>query len=47
MEVMNVTDIADAIGNEYKKWGTGEIVFISAPIGSGKTTFILKKFIPA
>lgn len=38
--------IADAIGNEYKKWGAGETIFISAPTGSGKTTFILKVLLP-
>ena len=38
--------IADSIGNDYKNWGAGEVVFISAPTGSGKTTFILKNFLP-
>ena len=37
--------IADSIGNDYKNWGAGEVVFISAPTGSGKTTFILKNFL--
>lgn len=40
-----MTYIADAIGNEYKEWGAGELIFISAPTGSGKTTFILKKYL--
>lgn len=37
--------ITDAIGNEYKEWGAGNLIFISAPTGSGKTTFILKEYL--
>lgn len=37
METVN-----DLIGNEYKKWVPGDIITISTPTGSGKTTFILK-----
>ena len=47
MEVLSMTYIADSIGNDYKNWGAGQIVFISAPTGSGKTTFIFKKILPA
>lgn len=38
--------IADAIGSDYEKWVAGDTVFISAPTGSGKTTFILNIFLP-
>lgn len=38
--------VSDTIGNEYEKWGSNDIVFISAPTGSGKTYFILKIFLP-
>ena len=33
--------ITDEIGEEYKAWKPGDIIFLSAPTGSGKTTFIL------
>lgn len=33
--------VSDIIGDEYKKWDKGDIVFIKTPTGSGKTTFIL------
>lgn len=46
MEVLSMTYIADSIGNDYKNWGAGQIVFLSAPTGSGKTTFIFKNFLP-
>lgn len=34
--------IAESIGDEYMQWKMGDIVFISSPTGSGKTTFILE-----
>ena len=34
--------ISEKIGEEYKKWQPGERVFIGAPTGSGKTTFVLE-----
>ena len=36
-----MTYIADSIGTEYEQWKGGDVVFISSPTGSGKTTFIL------
>lgn len=39
--------ISDAVGEEYKKWKPGDIVFLSSPTGSGKTTFVLKVLLPA
>lgn len=34
--------LGDSIGEKYKEWKAGDCIFISAPTGSGKTTFILK-----
>lgn len=34
--------VSDLIGNDYQNWRFGDIVTISTPTGSGKTTFILK-----
>lgn len=33
------------IGEQYKEWAGGNIIFIETPTGSGKTTFILNKLI--
>lgn len=41
-----MTYIADSIGTEYEQWKGGDVVFISSPTGSGKTTFILNVFLP-
>lgn len=38
--------ISDSIGELYKEWKNGDAIFISAPTGSGKTTFILKTLLP-
>ena len=38
--------IAEKIGDNYQEWKNGDVVFISSPTGSGKTTFILKKLLP-
>lgn len=38
--------ITDKIGEEYKEWRSGNRIYISAPTGSGKTTFILQKLLP-
>lgn len=37
--------IADEIGEEYMKWEPGDIIFIKAPTGSGKSYFILHIFL--
>lgn len=37
--------ISDIIGEEYKQWGTSDIIFITAPTGTGKTTFILQTYL--
>ena len=37
--------LADSIGEEYRNWKAGDCIFISAPTGSGKTSFILKKLL--
>lgn len=34
------------IGKEYREWCVGDCIFIDAPTGSGKTTFILKTLLP-
>lgn len=48
-----MTYIADKINDEYKTWKLGpedrgkpDTIFISAPTGSGKTTFVLEAFLP-
>ena len=38
--------IADSIKQEYEKWTEGDVVFISSPTGSGKTTFVLNVLLP-
>ncbi|MDE6662081.1 MAG: DEAD/DEAH box helicase family protein [Lachnospiraceae bacterium] len=38
--------VAKAIGEEYKNWGHKDCIFIDAPTGSGKTTFILEILLP-
>lgn len=38
--------ISDEIGEEYKSWGSENIIFIMAPTGSGKSHFILYTFLP-
>lgn len=37
--------ITDVIGNEYETWGQGDIVFITSPTGSGKSTFIFEIYL--
>ena len=38
--------IADKIGEDYKEWKRGDIIFLNAPTGSGKTRFILSVLLP-
>lgn len=38
--------INEIVGDDYKKWESGDSVFLSAPTGSGKTTFVLKTLLP-
>lgn len=37
--------ISDVIKTDYENWSQNQVVFISAPTGSGKTTFVLKNLI--
>jgi len=37
--------VAKKINEEYKNWKQGEIVYISAPTGSGKTEFVLDRLL--
>lgn len=37
--------ISEIIGEEYKWWEPGQFVFITAPTGTGKTTFILNQLV--
>ena len=38
--------VTDSIGDDYKNWKKGSPVFIDAPTGTRKTTFIYEKIIP-
>lgn len=38
--------VSDAIGDDYKNWNCADPVFIDAPTGTGKTTFVYEKLIP-
>ncbi len=38
--------ISDEIGDEYMSWRPGNVIFIKAPTGSGKSHFILHTFLP-
>lgn len=38
--------LSDKIGTSYKDWEDGDVIFISAPTGAGKTSFIFEKLIP-
>lgn len=38
--------VNEKIGEDYKRWGNKDCIFISAPTGSGKTTFILNTLLP-
>lgn len=38
--------IVDAIGTSYQNWKAGDTIYISAPTGSGKTTFVLETLLP-
>lgn len=38
--------ISDKIGDGYKTWEEGGMIFISSPTGSGKTFFILETLLP-
>lgn len=42
-KIMTVTE---QIGDDYKKWKENDAIFISAPTGSGKTTFVLNQLLP-
>ena len=37
--------IADEIGNEYQNWANGDVVFITASTGAGKSYFILNIYL--
>lgn len=38
--------ISDSIDGAYEHWNEGDCIFLSAPTGSGKTTFILNTLLP-
>lgn len=38
--------ITEIIKQEYQKWNVGDCIFLEAPTGAGKTTFILKELLP-
>ena len=38
--------ISDVIGSDYENWGSSKSVLIHAPMGTGKTHFILKVLLP-
>lgn len=37
--------VVDYVGESFKRWTQGESVFISAPTGTGKTTFVLESLV--
>lgn len=37
--------ISDIIKDEYEEWETRNIIFLTAPTGSGKTSFVLDKLV--
>ena len=41
-----MTYVEESIGEEYKQWKGGDVVFLTSPTGSGKTTFALKVLLP-
>ncbi|MFQ9297674.1 MAG: DEAD/DEAH box helicase [Clostridia bacterium] len=43
---LNVQYVTDVIGEEYKKWRSGDVVKIKTQTGSGKTYFIKNTLIP-
>ena len=36
--------VTDVIGDDYQSW-KNQVVILKAPTGSGKTTFVLEKFV--
>lgn len=38
--------VKDVVNQDYRKWKRGDCVFVEAPTGSGKTTFILDVLLP-
>ena len=42
----NTCRVKEAIGEDYKKWNNIEPVFIDAPTGFGKTSFVYERLIP-
>lgn len=38
--------ISESIGTDYMQWKGGDVIFISSPTGSGKTTFVLNVLLP-
>lgn len=47
-EIKHVFDfcrVSDAIGDDYKNWNCADPVFIDAPTGTGKTTFVYERLI--
>lgn len=38
--------LQDILGNDYRHWEFKESIFINAPTGMGKTTFVIEKLVP-
>lgn len=38
--------VSEVIKDSYKNWNVGDCIFLEAPTGAGKTTFILKELLP-
>lgn len=45
-ETISAKTVSDKIGQEYKFWNPNDVIFISSPTGSGKTTFVLNELLP-
>lgn len=42
----NIKTVTDIIGEQYVNWKSDDVIFISAPTGAGKTTFVFDVLIP-
>lgn len=41
-----MNNVIETIGEDYKRWCSRQCIFIDAPTGTGKTTFVIQKLLP-